>query len=109
MRHTRLYDVTCDGIRTALWYELGRRNMRVPFPIRTLDVRKDNIPDSFVSSRENAARILRGGSALSCLTEEESAGLVQKGRFPVFGTKEALVTGGRRAFPCLSSWTASSR
>jgi small-conductance mechanosensitive channel len=75
MRHARLYNITCDEIRTALWYELGRR-------------------ESFVSARENAARILRGGSALSCLTEEEAAGLVSKGRFQVFGAKEALVTRG---------------
>jgi small-conductance mechanosensitive channel len=98
MRHARLYNITCDEIRTALWYELGRRNMRVPFPIRTLEVRKHNIPDNFVSSRENAARILRGGSALSCLTEEESAGLVEKGRFLVFGPREALVTRGEEGF-----------
>lgn len=96
MRHARLYNVTCDEIRTALWYELGRRDMRVPFPIRTLDVRKHNVPESFVSARENAARILRGGSALSCLTEEEAAGLVTKGRLQVFGAKEPLVTRGEQ-------------
>jgi small-conductance mechanosensitive channel len=94
MRQARLYNATCDEIRTALWYELGRRDMRIPFPIRTLEVRKHNVPEAFVSARENAAKILRGGSALGCLTEEEAAELVAKCRFQVFGPNEPLVTRG---------------
>lgn len=94
MRHARLYNVTCDEIRTALWYELGRRNMRIPFPIRTLDKRKHNIPDAIVSSRDRAAEILRGGTALECLTEAESDRLVENGKLLVYGPREPLVTRG---------------
>lgn len=94
MRHARLYNVTCDEIRTALWYELGRRDMRVPFPIRTLDIRTPNVPQGLVSARENAAETLRSGGMLSCLSEQEAEKLVAASRFQVFGPREALVTRG---------------
>ncbi len=94
MRHARLYNITCDEIRTALWYELGRRGMRIPFPIRTLEKRQHNIPESIVSSRERAAEILRHGTALACLTEAESDRLVENGKLLLYGPHEALVTRG---------------
>ena len=94
MRHARLYNITCDEIRTALWYELGRRNMRIPFPIRSLEKRRHNIPDSMVSSREKAAEILRRGTAFSCVTAEESDRLVENGRLLLYGPHEPLVTRG---------------
>lgn len=97
MRQARLYNQTCDEIRTALWYELGRREMRIPFPIRSLDVRKHNIPASLVSARGNASRIVRGGSALACLTEEEAAHLAATCRFHLYGSKEAMITRGELA------------
>ncbi len=96
MRQARLYNATCDEIRTALWYEMGRRGMRVPFPTRSLEVRKHNIPDACVSARENSARILRGGTALSCLTEHEAEVLAGKCRIQMFGPKEAIVTRGEQ-------------
>ncbi len=94
MRQARLYNAACDEIRTALWYEMGRRGMRVPFPTRSLEVRQHNIPYAFVSARENSARILRGGTALSCLTEQEAEVLAGKCRFQIFGPKEAIITRG---------------
>lgn len=96
MRHARLYNATCDEIRTALWYELGRRDMRIPFPIRTLEVRTPNVPASFVTARENAVKILLSGGMLSCLNEDEAKELVSKGSFKVFGPREALVTRGEK-------------
>jgi small-conductance mechanosensitive channel len=94
MRQARLYNVACDEIRTALWYEMGRRGMKVPFPTRSLEVRQRNVPETFVSARENASRILRGGSALACLTEGEAEKLAGKCRFQVFGPREAIITRG---------------
>jgi small-conductance mechanosensitive channel len=68
-RSTRLID------NDQVWYELVRRDMRIPFPIRTLDFRTTNIPANFVSARENAARMLHEGEILSCLGEEETKAL----------------------------------
>lgn len=92
MRHARLYNVTCDEVRTALWYELKRRGIRIPFPIRTLDVRTSNEPESLTSARDRAVEILRSRSPLSCLTEEEVTELAQKSKLSLYGTHEALIT-----------------
>lgn len=94
MRQARLYNAACDEIRTALWYEMGRRGMKVPYPTRSLEVRQPNVPEALVYARENAARILRGGSALSCLTEREAEKLAKKCRLQVFGPREAIITRG---------------
>ena len=94
MRQARLYNAACDEIRTALWYEMGRRGMKIPFPTRSLEVRQHNVPEPLVSARKNAARILRGGSALSCLTEREAEDLAGVCRFQLFGPKEAIITRG---------------
>jgi small-conductance mechanosensitive channel/CRP-like cAMP-binding protein len=94
MRQARLYNIACDEIRTALWYEMGRRGLRVPFPTRSLEVRQHNHPETHVSARKNAALILRGGSALVCLTECEAEDLAGKGRFQLFGPREAIITRG---------------
>lgn len=92
MREARLYNVACDEIHTALWYEMGRRGMKVPFPTRSLERRSGNVPESFVSARSRAAEILRGSGVLSCLAEDEAKGLVEKGTLKLFGPGEALVT-----------------
>ena len=92
MRQARLYNVTCDEIRTALWYELKRRDIRIPFPIRTLDVRTPNEPKSLSTARERAVEIIRSGSPLSCLSEKEATELVEKSKLSLYGAREALIT-----------------
>lgn len=92
MRHARLYNATCDEIRTSLWYELKRRDIRIPFPIRTLDVRTPNEPKSLSSARDRAIEILRSSSPLSCLTAEEAAKLVETSKLSLYGSREALIT-----------------
>ncbi|MEO5712352.1 MAG: mechanosensitive ion channel family protein [Luteolibacter sp.] len=93
MRHARLYNATCDEIRTALWYELKRRNIRIPFPIQTLDIRKSNEPEHFADAKSRAAEIV-GSKALNCLNTDEAAELVKHGKISLYGTREPLVTRG---------------
>ncbi len=93
MRHAGLYSVACDEVRTALWYELKRRDIRIPFPIRSLEVRKPNEPEYFVNAKSRAAEIV-AGKALNCLTTEEASTLVANGAIVLFGPNEALVTHG---------------
>lgn len=94
MRYARLFNITCDEIRTNVWYELGRRNMRIPYPTRSLETREPNVPTALLSAREKAAAILRGGASLACLSEEEAGILVERGQLLLFGPKEALVRRG---------------
>lgn len=93
MRNASLYNAACDDIRTALWYELKRRDIRIPFPIRSLEVRKSNEPGYFADAKARAAEIV-AGKALNCLTPEEARTLVSSGMIVLFGPREALVTRG---------------
>jgi small-conductance mechanosensitive channel/CRP-like cAMP-binding protein len=93
MHDASLYNVACDDIRTALWYELKRRDIRIPFPIRSLEVRKSNEPGYFADAKARAAEIVAGNS-LSCLTSEEARALAGSGTIVLFGPGEALVTCG---------------
>ena len=93
MRHASLYNAACDAIRTALWYELKRRDIRIPFPIRSLEVRKPNEPTYFADAKARAEEIVTA-KALDCLTEDEARSLVANGRIVLFGPGEALVSGG---------------
>lgn len=93
MRDASLYNVTCDDIRTSLWYELKRRNIRIPYPVRSLEVRKPNEPGYFANAKVRAAEIV-AGKALDCLTSEEAEALVTSGMIVLFGPDEALVTRG---------------
>ena len=93
MRQASLYNNACDGIRTALWYELKRRDIRIPFPIRSLEVRKPNEPGYFADAKARAAEIV-AGKALDCLTTEEARTLVVNGMIILFGPGEALVSCG---------------
>lgn len=94
MRHASLYNTACDEIRTALWYELKRRDIRIPFPIRSLEVRKPNEPGYFADAKARAAEIV-AGKALNCLTIEEARTLVANGMIVLFGPREALVSCGQ--------------
>ncbi len=93
MRNASLYNAACDDIRTALWYELKRRDIRIPFPIRSLEVRKPNEPGYFADAKARAAEIV-AGKALNCLTSKEAGTLVRSGMIVLFGPGEALVTRG---------------
>ncbi len=93
MRHASLYNRACDEIRTALWYELKRRKIRIPFPIQTQEFRKPNEPGYFADAKARAAEIV-AGKALDCLTAEEARCLVENGVIVLFGPREALVSSG---------------
>jgi len=93
MRQANLYNVACDDIRTAIWYEFKRRDIRIPFPIRSLEVRQSNEPSYFTDAKTRAAEIV-AGKALNCLTPEDARTLVSRGIIVLFGPGEALVTGG---------------
>lgn len=93
MRDASLYNQTCDDIHTAFWYELKRRDIRIPFPIHSLEIRKPNEPSYFTDAKVRAAEIV-SGKALDCLTSEEANSLVKSGRVVLFGPSEALVTLG---------------
>src|SRR5438876_7793911 len=65
--HARINE-TNDSVRTNVWYELKRRGITLPFPIRTLQVhRKAALPGQ--EEQAEALSILRGEALFGCLAD----------------------------------------
>ncbi len=91
MRQARLFNQCCDQIRTNLWYELKRRNLRIPFPIRTLEKRTPNVPAHLERAQGGAVDTVRSSGVLACLSEEQARELVRAGEIRLHGDGEAIV------------------
>ncbi|GAA5483710.1 mechanosensitive ion channel family protein [Haloferula sargassicola] len=91
MRQARLYNLTCDQIRTQLWYELKRRDLRIPFPIRTLEKRTPNVPDHLGKAEGGAVATVLSSGVLACLSEDQAKNLVRQGGIRIHGSGEAIV------------------
>lgn len=94
MRTPHLYNPTCDEIRTKIWYELKRRDIRIPFPIRTLEMRTPNTPKKFDQKDQTAAELLRCESCLHCLTEEQAESIAESSTRKLYAKGEQIVKHG---------------
>ncbi len=94
MRSAKLYNQTCDEIRTRLWYELQRRDIRIPFPIRTLEMRTSNAPKRLSEADDDAAAILRDHTCMHCLSEEQAEQLVADAERRLFAHGEVMIREG---------------
>src|SRR6266436_1658502 len=90
--HSRINE-TNDAVRTNVWYELKRRGITIPFPIRTLQVqRKAALPVQ--EEKAEALSILRGEPLFECLSEEQLNHLVKQARLNTFGRGEPVIEEG---------------
>jgi small-conductance mechanosensitive channel/CRP-like cAMP-binding protein len=90
--HSRINE-TNDAVRTNVWYELKRRGITIPFPIRTLQVqRKAALPAQ--EEQTEALSILRGERLFECLSEEQLNHMVQEARLKLFGRGEPVIEEG---------------
>src|SRR5437667_9008803 len=81
--HARINEIN-DAVRTNVWYELKRRGITIPFPIRTLHVeRKAARPVQ--EDQAEALSILRGEPLFECLSDEQLNHLVKQARLNYFG------------------------
>lgn len=94
MRKARLYNQACDEIRTKLWYELQRRDIRIPYPIRTLEMRTPNAPKRLAQADDDAAAILRDHTCMHCLSEEQAEELAAKAPRRLFAHGEVMMREG---------------
>lgn len=94
MRLPHLYNRTCDEIRTRLWYELQRRDIRIPFPIRTLEMRTPNEPKRLTEADDNAVAILRDHTCMHCLSEEQAESLTVNASRRLFAHGEVMMREG---------------
>src|SRR5207237_3999261 len=90
--HSRINEIN-DAVRTNVWYELKRRGITIPVPIRTLHVaRKPARPAQ--DDHAEALSILRGEPLFECLSDERLTHLVTQARLNVFGRGEPVIEEG---------------
>src|SRR5213083_30700 len=90
--HSKINEIN-DAVRTNVWYELKRRGITIPFPIRTLQVeRKAVLPAQ--EEQAEAFSILRGEPLFGCLSDEQLNHLVKQARLNTFGRGEPVIEEG---------------
>ena len=90
--HSRINEIN-DAVRTNVWYELKRRGITIPFPIRTLQVQRKPAPRAQDDQAE-ALSILRGEPLFGCLSDEQLDHLVKQARLNIFGRGEPVIEEG---------------
>ena len=86
------YNDICDGIRTNVWYEAQRHGLRIPFPIRTLQIERPK------ARHEDALAAARGSvrrqPILQLLDEAQLDKLFLHARLQRFGRGEKIIVQG---------------
>src|SRR6058998_2915397 len=90
--HARMNEIM-DAVRTNVWYELKRRGITIPFPIRTLHVQR-KAARPVQEDHAEALSILRGEPLFGCLSEEQLNQLVKQARLNYFGRGEPVIEEG---------------
>jgi CRP-like cAMP-binding protein len=90
--HARINQVN-DAVRTNVWYELKRQRIRIPFPIRTLQVER-RAARPVPEGHEEARTILRGEPIFQCLSDAQIDNLVKQSHLDHFGRGERVIEEG---------------
>ena len=90
--HAHYNDIT-DAIRTNIWYELQRRNIKIPFPIRTLQIERSSqaLP---ADSRATARQALRQQRLFQCLDDGKIDSLLPRASQLHYGRGEKIIEQG---------------
>jgi small-conductance mechanosensitive channel len=92
LNHARINQIN-DAVRTNVWYELKRQRITIPFPIRTLHIRRPATAQ-LAEEHAEAREILRGESLFNCLSDEQIDNLVKRSRLNHFGRGERVIEEG---------------
>src|SRR5882724_2233096 len=90
--HSRINEIN-DAVRTNVWYELKRRGITIPFPIRTLHVERRPAPAAY-QDYDEARAILREEALFECLSDGQIDNLVKEARLNYFGRGEPVIQEG---------------
>jgi small-conductance mechanosensitive channel len=82
----------CDAIRTNIWYEAQRAGLRIPFPIRTLQIERPQrrLQEDFDALRVCAAK----HPLLQLLSREQAESLLHTAHVVRFGAGETIIDQG---------------
>jgi small-conductance mechanosensitive channel len=87
------YNEVSDAIRTNIWYELKRQRIKIPFPIRTLQLERHAGPVVQEGYAE-AGAILRGDRLFQCLPDSQLESLLRNSKLDYFGRGEPVIEEG---------------
>jgi small-conductance mechanosensitive channel len=87
------YNEVSDAIRTNVWYGLHRHGIKIPFPIRTVQLQRPSRNKE--EEVQTAARImLRQQPLFKSLTDSQLDSLLPRGRIVHFGRDEKIIQQG---------------
>jgi small-conductance mechanosensitive channel/CRP-like cAMP-binding protein len=89
--HARINEVN-DAVRTNAWYELKRQRIKIPYPIRTLQLERRTTP--VPEGHAEARAILRGEPLFQCLSDDQINNLVTQSDLNHFGRGERVIEEG---------------
>jgi small-conductance mechanosensitive channel/CRP-like cAMP-binding protein len=87
------YNEVSDGVRTNIWYELKRQRIKIPFPIRTLQLERPVSP-SLQEGFAEARALLQNDRLFQCLPDDRLANLIKGSKLDYFGRGEAIIEEG---------------
>jgi small-conductance mechanosensitive channel/CRP-like cAMP-binding protein len=83
----------CDAIRTNVWYGLRRHGIKIPFPIRTVQLERP-FRDKQQEVQTAARGILRQQPLFKCLSDPQLDALLPRGKVVHFGRGEKVIEQG---------------
>src|SRR5207302_6801938 len=90
--HARINE-TNDSVRTNVWYELKRQQIRIPYPIQDLYLHRPPVR-SVQEDHDEARAILRGEPLFDCLSDSQIDNLVKQSDLNHFGRGERVIQEG---------------
>lgn len=90
--HAHFNEIT-DSVRTNVWYELNRRHLQIPFPIRSIHMAAAY--DGEARSRQVAQKILRQQPLFSCFSDAQLDELVKAIQRARYGRGETIIEQGQ--------------
>lgn len=92
----RLYNTAADSVRTNIWYALRRQHIKLPFPIRTVQIERARKSKSEQLAEANGStlNILREQTLFQGLREENLRFLIEQSPDHYYGRGEAIIREG---------------
>jgi small-conductance mechanosensitive channel/CRP-like cAMP-binding protein len=88
------YNNIVDSIRTNIWYEAQRNRLRMPFPIRTLQIERHAAHHTADDNMETARICVRKQPFFQLLEEEQIDEILRNARVLRFGRGERVIEQG---------------
>ena len=90
--HSRINE-TKDSVRTNVWYELKRQRIKIPYPIRTLQIERRG-HHTLEEDHDEARALLRSEPLFECLSDSQINNLVKQSALNHFGGGEQVIKEG---------------